>query len=317
MRQKKLFLSLVIPIFNESSNLDELCKRVEKICKKCTESYEAIFIDDGSTDDTLLQLKNLSFRYPLKVVSFSRNFGKESALTAGLLHAKGDAVVLMDGDLQHSPEMILEFVAHWRSGVDDVYTVRKSRSDQIFFVKWLSLLYYWIHGKITEVEIPKHAGDFRLLDRKVVDTLNSLEERQRYMKGLYAWVGFSSLGLPYAPASRNSGKSRFNLRSLFKLAVSGITSFSNWPLRLWTFLGFFVAFSSLLYGVWIFIETFVYGIITPGFPTLSICLLFLGGVQLISVGVLGEYVANIFSEIKRRPHYVVKEKFGFDDGNLD
>lgn len=312
MRKENYLLSIIIPIFNESSTLSKLCTKIDSVCRKSIKNYEIIFVDDGSSDDSLFKLQSLKEVFPLKVVSFSRNFGKESAITAGLKHTKGDLVLIMDGDGQHPPEMIPELVSYWKKGIDNIYTVRISRDDQPLLIRYLSKLFYKLHSSITEIKIPANAGDFRLLDRKVVDALNRLEEKQRYMKGLYSWVGFPSLAVPYEPLARSEGKSRFKLKSLLGLALLGITSFSNWPLRLWVLVGAFVAFSSLLYGFYILFETVVFGIITPGFPTLTVCLLFLGGVQLISIGVVGEYVANIFDEVKKRPHYVIEKKFGFE-----
>jgi glycosyltransferase involved in cell wall biosynthesis len=314
-RTKDFLLSLVIPVYNEAKSLQELCERIQRVCQKEGYFYEIVFIDDGSLDNSRLQIENLTKSFPIKAVFFSRNFGKEHAISAGLRWALGDAVLLMDSDLQHPPELIPEFIQYWSEGFDNVYTVRESRKDQDFITSISSSLFHKFFSKISEIEIPPNAGDFRLLDRKVVTVLNSLEERQRYMKGLYAWAGFSSYALSYCPQQRDYGKTSFNLRKLGNLAASGVTSFSIWPLRLWVFVGCVVALSALFYGVFIFVETFIFGIITPGFPTLLISLLFLGGVQLISIGVVGEYVANIFNEVKRRPPYIIESTLGFENKN--
>lgn len=315
MRVQDPLLSIVVPVYNEGNLIAEFCCNLESVCKRSVEKYEIIFVDDGSRDNSFSELVRLQKKSSIKALCFSRNFGKEYAITAGLKHAGGDMVLIMDGDFQHPTEMIPDFIKYWKDGIDNVYTVRSCRKDQSFLIRCLSNLFYWLNNKISEINMPPHAGDFRLLDRCVVNVLNSLDEKQRYMKGLYAWAGFTSVAIPYIPQVRLVGGSRFRFGKLLKLAFAGITSFSNWPLRIWTIVGTIVATSSLLYALYILIETFFYGIITPGFPTLSVCLLFLGGVQLISIGVVGEYIASIFNEVKRRPHYIIKEKIGFDLSN--
>ena len=246
------------------------------------------------------------------MLGFSRNFGKEIALTAGLENCSGEVAILMDADFQHPIEILPQFLKQWSEGYDMVYGVRKNRDHESRLKRNFARLFYWIMAKITRIDIPNNAGDFRLLDRKVIDTLNSFNERTRFMKGLYAWVGFKKIAVPFEVHERTAGKSSWGLVKLTELAITGITSFSNIPLRVWGFVGFIISLLSLIYAIYIVTMTLMYGTDLPGFPTLAAAILFFGGVQLLSIGILGEYIARIFTEVKQRPMYVIAVKNGFD-----
>jgi glycosyltransferase involved in cell wall biosynthesis len=249
----------------------------------------------------------------MRYVSLSRNFGKEAALTAGIDRARGDVVLLMDADLQHSPALIAEMIAAWRAGADMVYTVRATRGDESFLKKLGTKVFYRLVNAGAAVEIPANAGDFRLLDRAVVDALKSLPERNRFMKGLYAWVGFRSVAVDYVPDERHAGESSFSMRRLSRLAVTGVTAFTNTPLRLWSALGALIAVGAILGGVWFIIEHYTFGADVPGWATLAVSTMFFSGIQLLSIGILGEYVGRIFDEVKQRPVYLVRHDTGAAD----
>jgi glycosyltransferase involved in cell wall biosynthesis len=243
-------------------------------------------------------------------VSLSRNFGKEAALTAGLDRARCDVVLLMDADLQHSPALIGDMLAAWRGGADMVYTVRATRGEESFLKKLGTRIFYRVVNAGSAVEIPANAGDFRLLDRSVVDALKSLPERNRFMKGLYAWVGFRSVAVDYVPDERFAGESSFSMRGLSRLAVTGVTAFTNAPLRLWSAVGATIAIGAILGGVWFIVEHYTFGADVPGWATLAVSTMFFSGVQLLSIGILGEYVGRIFDEVKQRPVYLVRHDSG-------
>ena len=240
----------------------------------------------------------------------SRNFGKEAALTAGIDRAAGDVVMLMDADLQHPASLIPDMVRAWCDGADMVCAARASRTDESWPKRVGTALFYWLVNHNAAVKIPVDAGDFRLMDRRVVDALKSLPERNRFMKGLYAWVGFENVIIPYVPAERHAGTSSFSLRSLSKLAFTGVTAFTNAPLRLWSAAGVVIALCAIAFGFWIVIEYFVYGNDVPGWATLVTSMMFFSGVQLLSIGILGEYVGRIFDEVKQRPVYLVGSEAG-------
>ncbi|MEO7057461.1 MAG: glycosyltransferase family 2 protein [Caldimonas sp.] len=309
-------ISCVLPAFNEGRSLPALLAQLRDELNPRFARWEVVVVDDGSSDDTAAAIAPWlaagaggaggSVRY----VALSRNFGKEAALTAGLDRARGDLVLLMDADLQHPPALIGDMVAAWRDGADMVYTVRATRGDESLLKKLGTHLFYRIVNAGSPVPIPANAGDFRLLDRKVVDALKSLPERNRFMKGLYAWVGFRSVAVAYEPHERHAGDSSFSMRSLSRLAVTGVTAFTNTPLRLWSAVGATIAVCSLLGGAWIVIEHFTTGDSVPGWATLAVSAMFFSGVQLLSIGILGEYVGRIFDEVKQRPVYLV----GHDSG---
>jgi glycosyltransferase involved in cell wall biosynthesis len=304
-------LSVVIPVYNEGSNIGPLCARVTGVLERITSDWEIVFVDDGSQDGTLDAIRVETAREPrIGAVSFSRNFGKEIAIAAGLDHARGRAVVIMDADLQHPPEMIETFVERWREGYVMVYGQRTDRSGETRFKRNSALMFYRLFRRFGETSLPEGAGDFRLIDRKGVEALKALHERARFSKGLYAWIGFKSIGVPFAVEERQSGDSKWSFRKLFRFAFDGITSFTTVPLRVWTYLGLLISILSILTAVYFLIRTLLFGTDLPGFPSLIVSVMFFSGVQLMSLGIIGEYIGRIFAEVKRRPLYVVSERLG-------
>ena len=305
-------LSIIVPCFNEGDGLDAFFNRLESTLRKLQEyDYEIICIDDGSRDNTLEVLCRHATRNPrIVVLELSRNFGKEAALTAGIDTARGDAVIPLDADLQHPPELIVEMVRQWESGSDVVLARRKSRETDHPVQRLVTQWFYRLHNRISECAIPRDVGDFRLMDKRVIEALKRLPERRRFMKGLFALVGFRQSAVEFDVESRKSGKSSFNARRLWILALEGITSFSTVPLTVWAYMGFVVALLSLFYGCWIIIKTLVFGIDVPGYASLLTAILFLGGIQIMGIGVLGEYIGRIYSESKQRPVYIVRRRYG-------
>lgn len=304
-------LSVIIPVHNESANLAPLCARLLPVLNRITSLWEVIFIDDGSQDDTLGRVKALSHDEPrIGAVSFSRNFGKEIAIAAGLDHARGDAVVIMDADLQHPPEMIETFVERWKEGNLMVYGQRSDRSDETRVKRGFAHLFYRLFARFGEISLPEGAGDFRLIDRKGVEVLRSLGEKARFSKGLYAWIGFKTIGVPFVVEDRLHGASKWSFRKLFRFAFDGIAAFSTVPLRVWTYIGFLISFLSIATAIYFLIRTLLFGTDLPGFPSLIVSVMFFSGIQLMSLGIVGEYVGRIFAEVKRRPLYVVQERVG-------
>lgn len=310
---KYIEISLVVPVYNEEANICPFYKRVESILSDVTSSYEVIFINDGSTDDTMNNLKKLITENDnVKILDFSRNFGKEAALTAGIDASLGNVVIPIDVDLQHPPEIIIEMMERWRKGFDVVLCQRENREIDNQLLARFANMFYKIHNKISDCNIPENVGDFRLMDRKVVEALKLLPERQRFMKGIFAWVGFNSTTIKYNVESRFSGSSKFSGWKLWNFAIEGITSFSAVPLRIWTYIGALITIFSLLYAFFIVIKTVVTGSDIPGYPSLFTAILFFGGIQLLSIGILGEYIGRIYTEVKHRPIYIIKNKFGFE-----
>jgi glycosyltransferase involved in cell wall biosynthesis len=310
-------ISCILPAFNEGQSLPALLGELSDELRQHFARWEIIVVNDGSSDDTEIAmapwLKGRGVRY----VSLSRNFGKEAALTAGLDRATGDLVLLMDADLQHPPALIPDMLRAWRAGADMVYTVRATRGDESFLKKLGTRLFYRVVNAGSAVPIPANAGDFRLLDRCVVDALKSLPERNRFMKGLYAWVGYRTAAVPYEPNERFAGDSSFSMRGLSRLAITGVTAFTNAPLRLWSAVGATIAVGALLGGAWIVIEHFTKGADVAGFATLAVSAMFFSGVQLLSIGILGEYVGRIFDEVKQRPVYLVRHDSGPSDARSE
>jgi len=304
-------ISCVVPAFNEAENLPTLLTQLLPELAALTERFEVVIVDDGSTDDTAAAVAPWLPKGGVRYLRLSRNFGKEHALTAGIDHAGGEVVVLMDADLQHPVEIIAKMVAAWQGGADMVCAARASRADESLAKRIGTALFYWmVNRKGSKVQIPVDAGDFRLMDRCVVDALKSLPERNRFMKGLYAWVGFRTEIIDYQPAERQAGQSSFSMRSLVRLALTGVTAFSNVPLRLWSALGALIAVGAIGFGFLIVIEHFIRGHDVPGWATLVTSLMFFSGVQLLSIGILGEYVGRIFDEVKQRPIYLVASEQG-------
>jgi len=273
-------------------------------------SYEIIFVNDGSTDNTLnVLLKAKSKNSQIRILNLSRNFGKEAALTAGLEHAMGEAVIPIDADLQHPPEIIIEFIKKWEDGFDVVVGKRTVRTGEGVIKKLTAKYFYKFHNQISDVEIPYNVGDFRLMSRKVIEALKRLPENQRFMKGLFAWVGFNTAVVEYEQAPRAAGKTSYNGWKLWDFALDGITSFSTLPLRIWMYIGFLISFLSFLYGSAIVINTLILGVDTPGYASMITIILFLGGIQLIGIGILGEYIGRIYKETKRRPLYIIEKEY--------
>lgn len=311
-------LSLIVPVKDEEEAVAPFVERVAPILDRLLPpagpepAWEILFIDDGSGDATLAAILRAHAGDPrVRAVSLSRNFGKEAALTAGLDHAAGQAVIPIDVDLQDPPEVIGAMLASWREGHEVVYGVRTNRRSDSLPKRLTADLYYRAHNWLSSDKIPEHAGDFRLLDRAVVDVIRDMPERNRFMKGLFAWSGFRQASVEYERTRRAVGTSKFRYWKLWTLALDGITSASTMPLRVWSYIGLVIAFFSLLYAVYIVARTVLFGIGVPGYASMMAATLFLGGVQLISLGVLGEYVGRILIETKRRPIYVVRRKVGF------
>ena len=309
-------ISVMVPVKDEEDAIFPFLDRVSPILDKVTgdEGWEILFVDDGSSDSTLAAIVAANIRDPrVRAVSLSRNFGKEAALSAGLDHAAGRAVVPMDVDMQDPPEVLPEMVAKWRDGIEMVVGVRRCRGSDSLPKRLTANLFYRAHNWVSHEEIPENAGDFRLLDRKVVDALRALPERNRFMKGLFAWAGFRQATVEYDRAERNVGRTKFNFWKLWTLAIDGITSASTAPLRVWSYIGAAVALLALGYAGFITSRTLFLGIATPGYASIIVSVLFLGGVQLISLGILGEYVGRILTETKQRPLYVVRDRIGLSD----
>lgn len=303
-------LSVVIPFYNEEASVRPLFARLWPVLEGLAAEIEIICIDDGSHDATsrrLLAQRATDAR--VHVIALSRNFGKEAALTAGLDHATGDAIVFMDGDLQHPPELIADFLAKMEDGWDVVYGVKRSRQGENPLYAAFSRLFYSGFSKAADIPLPRDAGDFRIISKRVADALRQMRERQRFMKGLFAWVGFKQTGIEFHAEPRRHGRTSWSLASLTGLAWDGIVSFSSLPLRFWSFLGLLIATASGAYAAYIVIDTMLHGNPLPGYPTIVTAIFFLGGVQLLSVGIVGEYVARIFTEAKQRPLYLVQDKY--------
>ena len=308
-------LSVVVPVKNEEESIYPFIERVGAILDSIApeEGWEILFVDDGSSDATLAAIVAANQRDPrVRALSLSRNFGKEAALTAGLDHARGNAVIPMDVDMQDPPEVIPEMVAKWRAGFEMVFGVRRCRDSDPLPKRLTAGLYYRAHNMVSHEKIPENAGDFRLMDRKVVDVIRALPERNRFMKGLFAWAGFKQSAVEYDRADRVQGTTKFNYWKLWTLALDGITSASTVPLRIWSYVGALVALLALGYASFIAIDTMVFGNSVPGYASIMTSVLFLGGIQLISLGVLGEYVGRILTETKQRPLYVVRDTVGIE-----
>ena len=308
-------LSVIVPVKDEQESITTFVSRVSAVLDEVAggEGWEILFVDDGSTDLTLSAIVCANSRDPrVRALSLSRNFGKEAALSAGLDHARGQAVVPMDVDLQDPPEVLVEMVAKWREGSDVVYGVRRNRTSDALPKRLTADLYYRTHNWLSADKIPEHAGDFRLLDRKVVEVIRKLPERNRFMKGLFAWGGFKQSAVEYDRVERAAGTSKFNYWKLWTLAVDGITSASTLPLRVWSYIGALIALFSLGYAGFVTARTMIFGSDVPGYTSLIVSILFIGGIQLISLGVLGEYVGRILIETKQRPIYVIRDRIGME-----
>lgn len=306
-------ISYIIPVYNEESVIKEFIATLSNTAKQLAYPYEILIVDDGSIDKTSEHVHQLKEQYSLRYIRFSRNFGKERALSAGLDHARGDAVILMDSDFQHPMNVLSTFISEWENGYDMVYAVRQDRSDESWLKRTCAQAFYQFTSKINRVNIPANAGDFRLLDRKIVNALQTLPERNRFMKGLYSWVGFKQKAVLFEVQPRKAGASQWSFYSLLDLAITGITSFTAFPLRMIALGGMGLAALALLYALWIILSTFICGKETPGWATIVTAISFFGGLQLFAIGVVGEYIGRVFDEVKGRPHYIIDEEASFDE----
>lgn len=305
-------LSVVIPFYNEELGIAGLFERLLPALAALKVRFEVVCVNDGSRDDTLGALVAVARRRTeIKVVDLSRNFGKERALSAGLAHSTGEVVVPMDADLQHPPEAIADMLAKWRAGYDVVYAVRHARTGQGFAEKMFAKAFYWCFENLSEVPLPREAGDFRLMDRRVVDAINRMPERSRFMKGIFAWVGYRQTGVTYVQGERAIGLTKWNFFKLLRFAFDGLTAFSNFPLRIWSGIGAVISGLAFLYILARIIRAIVWGIDVPGYESILASVLFLGGVQLLTLGILGDYLGRVFDEVKGRPLYIVREVYSF------
>jgi len=305
-------ISLIIPIYNEEQTLPELYRRLCSLFEELDASVEVIFVDDGSRDRSGEILQGLlAGDSRLRLVRLSRNFGHQVAITAGMDYSSGRAVIIMDADLQDPPEVVREMIARWREGYEVVYGIREERRGETFFKRFTASLYYGILRRLTDMEIPEEVGDFRLADRKVIDSLRGVRERNRYVRGLFSWVGFRQTGVRYVRAERFSGKTHYPVRKMLKLAVDGIIGFSYMPLRLALNLGFLVSGFSFFYGISAVVHKLMGGPAVTGWTSMIVAVFMLGGIQLIILGIMGEYLARMYDEVKHRPLYIVDRLTGF------
>lgn len=308
-------ISVIIPVLNEEDSVNPFVDAVAPLLESTGAGWELVFVDDGSRDKTVHALLARRATMPqIRIVSLSRNFGKEAALAAGLDYATGDMVAVMDVDMQDPPALLLDMVARWQEGYDVVYGRRVQRSSDSAMKRMTAGRFYKLFNSIADAPIPDNVGDFRLMDRSVVEALKRLPERVRFMKGLFAWVGFRSIALDYERPPRLAGETKFRYWRLWNFALDGITSFSTVPLRVWTYIGFIISLLSFLYGSFVILRTVVMGVDVPGYASLLAVMLFLGGVQLIGLGVIGEYLGRVFYEVKQRPVYLAARLYGFDRG---
>jgi glycosyltransferase involved in cell wall biosynthesis len=305
-------ISVAIPVYNEEGNLQELYARLSSVLKTEKLSYEIILIDDGSTDCSWQIMTELNQKdHQVKILSFSRNFGQMIALSAGLDHASGEAVITMDADLQHPPELIPELLKKWRAGAEVVNTVRKETKGARFSKNLSARFFYWLISRIARIDLPSNAADYRLLDGKVVETLKGMKERARFLRGLISWVGYQQEFIPYQADPRFSGRTKYSFSRMLAFAMDGIASFSSFPLRLSAYLGLLTAFFSFLYILYaIYIRLFTDQAIA-GWASVLVAVLFIGGIQLIFLGIIGEYLCRVFEEVKERPLYILNKKIGF------
>jgi polyisoprenyl-phosphate glycosyltransferase len=303
-------VSLVVPVFNEEESIDLYLDTVPPLMERDGFRFEIVFVNDGSRDNTLAHLLDrAALDRRLRIVNLSRNFGKEAALTAGIDHARGDVIVPMDIDLQDPPDLIGPFMARWREGYDVVYGVRTQRTWDTAAKRLSANWFYRVFNSMSPVRIPENVGDFRLVDRRAVEVLRQLPERNRFMKGLFAWVGFNAVGVPYERPQRAAGSSKFNLWRLWNFALDGVVSFSTAPLRAWFYVGVVIAAISVLYALFIITRVLIFGIDTPGYASLLIAVLLMGAIQLLSLGIIGEYLGRLFLEVKGRPIYVIESVY--------
>lgn len=305
-------ITIMIPAYNEEEVIESLYKRLVYVINNLSNYwFEILFVNDGSKDKTLSMIKQLRIQDDrVSYIDLSRNYGKEIAMIAGLDHAKGDAVIIIDADLQDPPELIPEMIHYWEQGYDDVFAKRRSRSGETWLKKWTAENFYKILKKVAKIPIQENTGDFRLLDRRCVEALKQFRERQRYTKGMFSWIGFRKKEILYDRDPREAGKTKWSYIKLVDLAIEGITSFTVAPLRLSSVVGFLLSFLAFIYMIWIISRTLIFGEDVRGYPSLMVVILFLGGIQLLSLGIIGEYIGRIFNETKHRPLYFVDEYNG-------
>lgn len=304
---KNPHITVIVPAFNEALVIAATVKNIAQHLDELSSNWDIVVIDDGSRDQTADVVRGLPDKLNTTLVRFSRNFGKEYAITAGLEHAQGDLVICMDADGQHSAELLAQMLEKWREGFEMVYAVRQDREVESSFKRWGSRIFYRAISLGGQIHIPRDAGDFRLMDRQVVNALLSLPERNRFMKGMYAWVGYKSVGIPYTPLPRSHGESAYSKLKLIQLAWTGVTSFSVMPLRLASAVGAMLSLISFIYGLYVVIDRLFFNESVPGWPTMVAGMMFFAGVQLLFIGILGEYLARIYDEVKGRPSYIVAE----------
>ncbi len=307
-RDGPVCLSIVVPVYNEESGIQPFLDVVVPMLAGIGEAFEILFVNDGSRDMTYQALHMACSADPrVRMIDLARNFGKEAALSAGLDFSKGDVVIPMDVDLQDPPELIPQFLAKWREGYDVVNGVRVDRSMDTTMKRNSAGLFYWLFNKLSPMHLPHNVGDYRLLDRQVVEAIKRMPERNRFLKGIFAWVGFRTVEIPFVRPERTVGSSSWNYWKLWNFALDGVIGYSSAPLRIWTYAGFVLAFFSLLYGLFVVLKTLFLGVDVPGYASLMTVILFLSGIQIISLGVIGEYISRIFVEVKQRPLYLVRE----------
>jgi glycosyltransferase involved in cell wall biosynthesis len=307
-------ISIIVPVHNEIAGIEEFFAQLIPVLERLGTTWEVICVNDGSTDATLDRLIEFHHRAPaIKVVSLSRNFGKDVALSAGFDFARGAAVIPIDADLQDPPELIIPMVAKWREGFDIVFATRKRRTGDSWFKRTTARYFYEIFDRITDIPVPHDTGDFRLIDRRVVDVLVRLPERTRFMKGLFAWVGFKQASITFDRQPRHAGDTKWSYWRLWNFALDAITSFSSMPLKIWSYIGVACSLFAFLFALFLIGLKIIRGVDLPGYPSLMVAVLFFGGVQLISLGIIGEYLARMYSEVKGRPLYLVRDRWGFEE----
>ena len=307
-------ISVVAPLYNEQENIDALFRRLLEVLEALNTSYEVICVNDGSRDNTLKNLVEYHQLYPqIKVVNLSRNFGKDTAMSAGIDYSQGMAVIPIDADLQDPPELIAEMIEKWHEGYDVVYASRRVRIGESWFKRFSAEGFYQVINKLSRVSIPPNTGDFRLIDRRVVESIKKMPERQRFMKGIFAWVGYKQTSILFDREPRYQGQTKWNYWKLWDFAIDGITSFSFLPLKVWTYVGLIIALVSLVYASFLILRTIIFGIDVPGYASLMVAVLFLGGIQLLTLGIIGEYIGRVYEEVKGRPLYLVRDCYGFEN----
>jgi dolichol-phosphate mannosyltransferase len=307
--------SVVVPVYNEEQTLPELCRRLAELLERLDGSGEVILVDDGSGDGSYALIAKAVAADPrFRAIRLSRNFGHQLAITAGLDRAAGEAVVVMDADLQDPPEVVLELARRWRDGYDVVYAVREEREGETRFKEWTAAAFYRLFRRMTRVDVPLDTGDFRLVDRRALEAFKAMRENNRFVRGMFSWIGFRQVGVPYRRSARYAGTTKYPLHRMVKFAFDAVVSFSNAPLRLALNLGFLVSIAAFLFGIASLISKFVGLYHVPGLASVAVAVAFVGGVQLIVLGVMGEYLARIHDEVKARPLYVVGDLIGFEDG---